>query len=146
MPQPIICLDEEVRHFAERFRSLFSKPQYQYFVTVLLGLMECEGRRTLSGVLREVGQSSQSEWAESVSRGSPVVARSGGGQLAEALSHRDAAAGCSRTGTAVTAATQASRPSQTAPRDRVCDRGRFDDEQTERTQDGRIGQAPLDHL
>ena len=57
MPQPIICLDEEVCHFAERFRSLFSKPQYQYFVTVLLGLMECEGRRTLSGVLREVGQS-----------------------------------------------------------------------------------------
>jgi DDE superfamily endonuclease len=57
MPQPIICLDEEVCHFAERFRSLFSKPQYQYFVTVLLGLMECEGRRTLCGVLREVGQS-----------------------------------------------------------------------------------------
>src|SRR5713226_2198407 len=57
MPQPIICLDEEVCHFAERFRSLYSKPQYQYFVTVLLGLMECEGRRTLSGLLREVGQS-----------------------------------------------------------------------------------------
>jgi len=32
MPQPIICLDEEVRHFAERFRPLYSKPQYQYFV------------------------------------------------------------------------------------------------------------------
>jgi hypothetical protein len=29
-----------VRHFAERFRAVFSKPQYQYFVTVLLGLME----------------------------------------------------------------------------------------------------------
>ena len=57
MPQPIICLDEEVCHFAERFRSLYSKPQYQYFVTVLLGLMECDGRRTLSGLLREVGQS-----------------------------------------------------------------------------------------
>lgn len=56
MPQPIICLDEEVRHFAERFRSVFSKPQYQYFVTVLLGLMECDGRRTLSGVLSKVGQ------------------------------------------------------------------------------------------
>ena len=55
MPQPIICLDEEVRHFAERFRSAFSKPQYQYFVTVLLGLMECEGKRTLSGVLSKVG-------------------------------------------------------------------------------------------
>src|SRR6266849_501402 len=41
MPQPIICLDEEVCHFAERFRSLYSKPQYQYFVT---------------GLLREVGQ------------------------------------------------------------------------------------------
>ncbi|HEY3992771.1 MAG TPA: transposase [Ktedonobacteraceae bacterium] len=56
MPQPIICLDEEVRHFAERFRALFSKPQYQYFVTVLLGLMECEGRCTLSGLLSKVGQ------------------------------------------------------------------------------------------
>lgn len=57
MPQPIICLDDEVRHFAERYRALFTKPQYQYFVTVLLGLMECEGRRTLSGLLREVAQS-----------------------------------------------------------------------------------------
>ena len=44
MPQPIICLDEEVCHFAERFRSVFSKPQYQYFVTVLLGLLECDGK------------------------------------------------------------------------------------------------------
>jgi hypothetical protein len=49
-------LDEEVCHFAERFRSVFSKPHYQYFVTVLLGLMECEGKRTLSGVLSQVGQ------------------------------------------------------------------------------------------
>ena len=57
MPQPILCLDEEVRHFAERFRSAFSKPQYQYFVTVLLGLLECEGKRTLSGVLSKVSES-----------------------------------------------------------------------------------------
>jgi len=56
MPQPIICLDEEVCHFAKRFGALFSKPQYQYLVTVLLGLMECDGKRTLSGVLHEVGQ------------------------------------------------------------------------------------------
>ncbi len=55
MPQPIICLDEEMRHFADRFRALYSKPQYQYFVTVLLGLMECDGRRTLSGMLQVVG-------------------------------------------------------------------------------------------
>ena len=39
MPVPILCLDEHVRHFAERFGKLFSKPQYQYFVIVLLGLM-----------------------------------------------------------------------------------------------------------
>lgn len=58
MPQPIICLDEEVRHFAQRFRAVFSQPQYQYFVTVLLGLLECEGRRTLSGILSKVGQPS----------------------------------------------------------------------------------------
>jgi DDE superfamily endonuclease len=56
MPVPIICLDDELRHFAERFAVLFSQPQYQYFVTVLLGLMQCEGRRTLSGLLREVGK------------------------------------------------------------------------------------------
>ena len=56
MPQPIICLDEEVCHFAKRFGALFSKPQYQYLVTVLLGLMECDGKRTLSGLLHEVGQ------------------------------------------------------------------------------------------
>ncbi len=36
MPVPILCLDEEVRHFAERFRKVFSKPQYQHFVTVYL--------------------------------------------------------------------------------------------------------------
>jgi hypothetical protein len=56
MPVPIICLDDELRHFVERFREQYSKPQYQYFVTVLLGLMLCEGRRTLSGLLREVGE------------------------------------------------------------------------------------------
>src|SRR5437660_4782161 len=56
MPIPILCLDESLRYFAERFREQFSKPQYQYFVTVLLGLMECEGKRTLSGVLSKVGQ------------------------------------------------------------------------------------------
>jgi DDE superfamily endonuclease len=56
MPVAILCVDESLRHFGERFAEQFSKPQYQYFVTVLLGLMECEGRRTLSGLLREVGE------------------------------------------------------------------------------------------
>src|SRR6266516_711718 len=54
MPVPIICLDEQVRQFAERFRHHLSKPQYQYFVIVLLGLMLCEGTRTLSGLLRQI--------------------------------------------------------------------------------------------
>src|SRR6266566_6086519 len=54
MPVPIICLDEHVRQFAERFRHELSKPQYQYLVTVLLGLMLCEGTRTLSGLLRQI--------------------------------------------------------------------------------------------
>jgi SRSO17 transposase len=56
MPVPIICVDEEICQFAERFREVFSKPQYQYFVTVLLGLMECEGNRTLTGLLRQSAQ------------------------------------------------------------------------------------------
>ena len=30
MPQPILCLDEEVYHFAKRFDALLSKPHYQY--------------------------------------------------------------------------------------------------------------------
>ncbi len=54
MPVPIICLDEYMQQFAERFRHEFSKPQYQYLVIVLLGLMLCEGTRTLRGLLRQI--------------------------------------------------------------------------------------------
>ncbi len=39
MPVPIICLDDEWCHFMEGYRPLMSKPQYQHFVIVLLGLM-----------------------------------------------------------------------------------------------------------
>ncbi len=39
MPVPIICLDDQVRQFAERFREQFSKPRFKYFVIVLLGLL-----------------------------------------------------------------------------------------------------------
>lgn len=56
MPQPLLCLDAEVRHVAERFRSVFSQPQDASFVTVLLGLLECEGRRPLRGLLSNVAQ------------------------------------------------------------------------------------------
>ena len=58
MPVPIICLDESLRQFAERFRQELSKPQYQYFVIVLLGLMLCEGTRTLRGLLRHIADGS----------------------------------------------------------------------------------------
>src|SRR5438128_843075 len=54
MPVPIICLDGQLRQFAERFREQFSKPQFKYFVIVLLGLLLCEGARTLVGLLRQV--------------------------------------------------------------------------------------------
>src|SRR5260221_1715199 len=46
----------------------------------------------------------------------------GSGKVAEAFSRGDAAAGGSRMRAAAPTATQASRPSHTAPGDRVCDR------------------------
>src|SRR5689334_12793124 len=54
MPVPIICADERLRQFAATFRSCFSKPQFQYFVTVLLALLLCLEPRHLSGLLRAV--------------------------------------------------------------------------------------------
>src|SRR2546422_3322148 len=54
MPVPILCLDDRLRHFVEQFREQFSKPQFQYFVTVLLGLLLCQEMLTLSGLLRQV--------------------------------------------------------------------------------------------
>lgn len=57
MPKPIVCLSEQLRQFAERFRPCFSRRQWRYFVIVLLGLIECEERKTLTGVLRVIGES-----------------------------------------------------------------------------------------
>lgn len=54
MPMPIVCLDASLRQFAAVFRPCFSKPQARYFVIVLLGLLLCEGRHTLSGLRRQV--------------------------------------------------------------------------------------------
>jgi len=56
MPVPIICLDDELCHFVQRYRERLSKPQYKYFVIVLLGLMLCEGRRTLVGLVEQVAE------------------------------------------------------------------------------------------
>jgi len=54
MLMPIICLDTGLRQFLTTFRGLFSKPQFKYFVTILLGLMLCQETKTLSGLLRQV--------------------------------------------------------------------------------------------
>ena len=56
MPKPIVCLSAVLRQFTELFRPCFSQRQWKYFVIVLLGLIECEGRRTLSGLLAVVGE------------------------------------------------------------------------------------------
>jgi hypothetical protein len=56
MPKPIVCLSEPFRQFMELFRPCFSNRQWKYFVIVLLGLIECEERRTMTGLLRVVGE------------------------------------------------------------------------------------------
>jgi hypothetical protein len=56
MPKPIVCISEQLRQFLEIFRPCFSRRQWRYFVIVLLGLVECEERKTLSGLLRVIGE------------------------------------------------------------------------------------------
>ncbi|MCL6567260.1 MAG: transposase [Acidobacteriia bacterium] len=56
MPTPIICVADPLRHFAEAFRGCFTKRQWKYFVTVLLALVQCEARHTLTALLRTVGE------------------------------------------------------------------------------------------
>lgn len=52
MPVPIICIGVTLHHYAGAFRALFSRPQFQHFVTVLLGLLAGPERRTLRGLQR----------------------------------------------------------------------------------------------
>ena len=56
MPKPIVCLSLHLCQFLDAFRPCFSKRQWKYFVTVLLGLIECEERKTMTGLLRVVGE------------------------------------------------------------------------------------------
>lgn len=56
MPKPIVCVSAALCQYAEAFRSCFSQRQWRYFVTVLMGLMECEERKTMTGMLRVVGE------------------------------------------------------------------------------------------
>jgi hypothetical protein len=50
----MICLSAALRKYLELFRACFSRRQWKYFVTVLLGLIEHEGRHTLKGLLSSV--------------------------------------------------------------------------------------------
>ena len=54
MPLPIICANQALCQFVDAFASCLSKPQRKYFVTVLLALLLCEERRTLTGLLRKI--------------------------------------------------------------------------------------------
>jgi len=56
MPKPIVCLSEQLCQFLEAFRPCFRKRQWKYFVTILLGMIECEERKTMTGLLRVVGE------------------------------------------------------------------------------------------
>ena len=58
MPKPIVCLSSELRQYMESFRACFSRRQWKYFVIVLLGLVECDERKTLSGLRRVVAAES----------------------------------------------------------------------------------------
>jgi len=61
MPIPIVCLDESLRQYVTAFAAVFSAPQAQHLVTVLLGLVLAPERRTLSGLRgRVVGAGSLS--------------------------------------------------------------------------------------
>jgi len=54
MPHPIVCQDERLHQYLQYFQALFSRPQYQHFVTVLMGLLLGESGHTLSHIHRAV--------------------------------------------------------------------------------------------
>jgi len=54
MPLPIICAHQALCQFADAFAACFSKPQRKYFVTVLVALLLCQERRTLTALLRRI--------------------------------------------------------------------------------------------
>ena len=54
MPHPMIVQDVRFVQYVQAFSAVFSLPQWKYFVTVLLGLLHCDERRTLSALLRHI--------------------------------------------------------------------------------------------
>ena len=51
MRVPIVCVDAHLRQYAQSFVDCFSRPQFQHFVTVLVGLLLCQGKHTLTDLL-----------------------------------------------------------------------------------------------
>ena len=56
MPLPMLCAYDCLQQYLMSYRDLFSNPQYKYFVIVLLGFIQCQQARTLSGLLRGIAQ------------------------------------------------------------------------------------------
>lgn len=54
MPYPIVCQDERLRQYLQSFRALFSRPQYEHFVTVLMSLLLSLEGYTLSHLNRTI--------------------------------------------------------------------------------------------
>lgn len=54
MAHLIILQEATFRNYLEAFRGKMNASQWKYFVTVLMGLLHCEGSKTLSGMLRKV--------------------------------------------------------------------------------------------
>jgi len=54
MLHPMIVQDARLVQYAQAFSAVFSLPQWKYLVTVLLGLLHCDERRTLSVLLRHI--------------------------------------------------------------------------------------------
>ena len=54
MAHLIILQEATLRNYMEAFRGKLNAAQWKYFVTVLMGLVHCEGSKTLSGMLRKV--------------------------------------------------------------------------------------------
>ena len=54
MPHLMIVQDARLVQYMQAFSAVFTLPQWKYFVTVLLGVLHCDERRTLSALLRHV--------------------------------------------------------------------------------------------
>jgi hypothetical protein len=54
MPHPIVCLDERLRKHLHSFHALFSRPQFEHFVTVLVALLMSLEGQTLSHLHRAI--------------------------------------------------------------------------------------------